>query len=203
MGVPSRSMQRVHKNVANLSKHPSVEELRPSTHACGSSRGREWWVELVAGAGDWLLRSRPTGSSRQPGHRGTVASRPLWEASQTEMVATIVASRPRRIGERGQSLAGSGEQAEHRLSITKHEERLLRGAPVLLRRAACCELGTPMGSRYREDDLFGPADRRERFCWRCGHPPPAAAAAGADGGRGPVTYDTILRSEGLISRSGI
>ena len=166
MGVPSRSMQRVHKNVANLSKHPSVEELRPSTHACGSSRGREWWVELVAGAGDWLLRSRPTGSSRQPGHRGTVASRPLWEASQTEMVATRVASRPGRIGEQGQSLAGSGEQAGRRLglSITKHEERSLRGAPVLLRRAACCELGTPMGSRYREDGLFGPADRRERFC---------------------------------------
>ena len=81
-----------------------------------------------------------------------------------DMVATIVASRPRRVQERGQSLAGSGEQAERRLDITKHEERSLRGAPVLLRRAACCELGTPMGSRYREDDLFGPADRRERFC---------------------------------------
>ena len=81
-----------------------------------------------------------------------------------DMVATIVASRPRRVRERGQSLAGSGEQAERRLDITKHEERSLRGAPVLLRRAACCELGTPMGSRYREDGLFGPADRRERFC---------------------------------------
>ena len=99
------------------------------------------------------------------GHRSTVASRPLWEASQTEMAATRVASRPGRIGEQGQSLAGSGEQAGRRLglSITKHEERSLRGAPVLLRRAACCELGTPMGSRYRERDLFGPADRRERF----------------------------------------
>ena len=170
MGVPSRSMQRVHKNVANLSKHPSVEELRPSTHACGSSRGREWWVELVAGAGDWLLRNRPTGSSRQPGHRGTVASRPLWEASQTEMVATIVASRPRRIGERGQSLAGSGEQAERRLDITKHEERSLRGAPVLLRRAACCELGTPMGSRYREEHLFALALPSTVHRWLPQHP---------------------------------
>ena len=109
-----------------------------------------------------------------------------------DMVATIVASRPRRVQERGQSLAGSGEQAERRLDITKHEERSLRGAPVLLRRAACCELGTPMGSRYREDDLFGPADLRERFCCIPGHPGDTAAAAGADGGRGTVTYDTIL-----------
>ena len=120
-----------------------------------------------------------------------------------DMVATIVASRPRRVRERGQSLAGSGEQAERRLGITKHEERSLRGAPVLLRRAACCELGTPMGSRYREDDLFGPADRRERFCCICRHPADTTAAAGADGGRGTETYDTIIWSEGLISRRGM
>ena len=118
-----------------------------------------------------------------------------------DMVATIVASRPRCVGERGQSLAGSGEQAERRLDITKHEERSLRGALVLLRRAACCELGTPIGSRYREDDLFGPADRRERFSYMPGHPG-HTAAPGANNGRGTATYDTILRSEGLSMTGG-
>ena len=119
-----------------------------------------------------------------------------------DMVATIVASRPRRVRERGQSLAGSGEQAERRLDITKHEERSLRGAPVLLRRAACCELGTPMGSRYREEHLFALALPSTVHRWVPELPGNPAEQVAARAGAGTVTYDTILRSEGLISRSG-